>query len=133
MTRLISYRTHSSLPQLTGKRRPKDASAPAVPKPPSPISPLRQQIVDDMKLRRMGEHEQLDYLRDLYQGRDVRFHETVVAGSKNPVFLLSLRGLNHHRRLITYRSMMDRSRFYDRCREHIAIIDLLLAGRNGAA
>lgn len=73
MTRLVSEHLPSSdlsqsnqpspdprLPTLIGS--PPQLQPPPPPGPPA-ISPLRQQMIDDMLLRRMGQHGQRDYLR----------------------------------------------------------------------
>jgi integrase/recombinase XerD len=48
----------------TSERQPSGliGTAPSPRRPPA-VSPLRQRMIDDMKLRRMGEHGQRDYLR----------------------------------------------------------------------
>jgi DNA-binding GntR family transcriptional regulator len=68
----------------------------------------------------------------LYE-RGVRFHETLVAASRNPFFLDALRRVNRVRRLLAYRSMMDRQRYYSQSREHLRILDLLVHERNDEA
>jgi DNA-binding GntR family transcriptional regulator len=69
---------------------------------------------------------------ELYD-RGVRFHEVIVAGSRNPFFLDALRRINSVRRLLAYRSSATRGRYYEQARDHLAILDLLEAGRNEAA
>jgi len=68
----------------------------------------------------------------LYE-RGVRFHETLVAASHNPFFLDALRRVNRVRRLLAYRSMIDRQRYYSQTREHLHILDLLMRERNDEA
>lgn len=71
---------------------------------------------------------------DVIYERSVRFHEAIAAGSPNPFFLDAIKRINRVRRLLTYRSMvLDRKRYYDRCREHLEILDLVLRGRNKLA
>lgn len=65
--------------------------------------------------------------------RRVRFHETIVAGSGNPFFLDTIRRINRVRRLLSYRSMLDRKRYRQQCEEHLAILDSLAAGRQSEA
>jgi DNA-binding GntR family transcriptional regulator len=65
----------------------------------------------------------------LYE-RGVRFHETLAAASRNPFFLDALRRVNRVRRLLAYRSMIDRQRYYSQSREHLRILDLLVHERN---
>jgi DNA-binding GntR family transcriptional regulator len=68
----------------------------------------------------------------LYE-RGVRFHETLAVASRNPFFLDALRRVNRVRRLLAYRSMLDRQRYYSQAREHLHILDLLLRDRNEEA
>ena len=68
----------------------------------------------------------------LYE-RGVRYHEAVVGASGNPFMLDALRRVNRIRRLLVYRSLTDRGRFYRQAREHLAMLDLLQAGRNAEA
>jgi len=60
-------------------------------------------------------------------------HETIMECSRNAFFIESLRRVDRLRRLIDYRQMLDREVTRERCREHVAILDLVLAGRNEAA
>lgn len=60
-------------------------------------------------------------------------HELIVGCSGNPFFLDSLKRVNRLRRLIEYRAMFDRGRLIKQCEEHIKLLDLLLAGRQGDA
>ena len=71
-------------------------------------------------------------IEDLYD-RGVRFHETIVAGSRNPFFLDALQRINSIRRLLAYRSSADRGRYYEQARDHLEILGLLEAGRNEEA
>jgi DNA-binding GntR family transcriptional regulator len=41
--------------------------------------------------------------------------------------------VNRVRRLLAYRSMLDRQRYYSQAREHLHILDLLLRDRNEEA
>jgi len=68
----------------------------------------------------------------LYE-RGVRFHEMLAAASRNPFFLDALRRVNRVRRLLAYRSMIDRQRYYSQSREHLRILDLLVRERNEEA
>lgn len=70
---------------------------------------------------------------DAMHERGVRFHETIVAASGNPFFLETIRRINRVRRLLSYRSMLDRSRYRQHCREHLKILDLLEQQRNEEA
>jgi DNA-binding GntR family transcriptional regulator len=62
-----------------------------------------------------------------------RLHETIVACSRNSFFIEGLTRLNKVRRLIEYRQSLDRKRALVRCREHLTLIDLLLAGKTEKA
>lgn len=65
--------------------------------------------------------------------RGVRFHETIVGASGNPFFLETVRRINRIRRLLSYRSMLDRSRYREHCRQHLKILDLLERERQDEA
>lgn len=69
---------------------------------------------------------------ELYE-RGARFHETLVAASANSYMLDTLRRMNTIRRLIVYRTMVDRARYYEQSREHIKIISLIRCGEMEAA
>lgn len=71
-------------------------------------------------------------MEELYD-RGVRFHELIVAGSRNPFFLDALRRINSIRRLLAYRSSATQGRYYEQARDHLEILDLLEAGRNEEA
>ena len=68
----------------------------------------------------------------LYE-RGVRFHEALVEGSHNPFFIDTIRRVNRVRRLLSYRSMQDRTRYVEHCRQHLQILDLLEAGHQREA
>jgi FCD domain-containing protein/integrase-like protein len=59
-----------------------------------------------------------------------QFHEDLMRMSGNPFFSQTLGRLNRIRRLLEYRSMVDRDRLYLQCKEHLEILDLLEAGKN---
>ena len=65
--------------------------------------------------------------------RGVRFHEAIVAGSGNPLFIDAIRRANRLRRLLSYRSMRDRSRYKEHCQQHLHILDLVERSRNEEA
>jgi DNA-binding GntR family transcriptional regulator len=60
---------------------------------------------------------------------NTRLHETIIDGAGNPFFSDSLRRLNSLRRLMEYRKSVDRVAAARRCREHLALIELLQAGK----
>ncbi|MBY5770773.1 GntR family transcriptional regulator [Rhizobium leguminosarum] len=70
--------------------------------------------------------ERLPAERLLHNG--ALFHEELIKMSNNPFFHLSLVRLNRMRRLLEYRSRVDRNRTVRQCQEHIAILDLLQQG-----
>ena len=65
--------------------------------------------------------------------RGAQFHEALMAGAGNPFMLQALMRVNRVRRLLTYRAMNDRERYYRQSREHMAILDLIEAGDHSAA
>lgn len=69
---------------------------------------------------------------DLYD-RGVRFHETIIGAARNPFFLDALKRINSIRRLLAYRSMGSRARYFQQAREHLEILDLLEQRRNEEA
>jgi DNA-binding GntR family transcriptional regulator len=96
---------------------------------------LDPKIIDQC---RAAEHHLLDGgietdSPDQLHERGVRFHESLVEASGNPFFIDTMRRVNRVRRLISYRSMQDRQRYVDHCRQHLHVLDLLQAGRQAAA
>jgi len=70
---------------------------------------------------------------DQLHDRGVRFHESLVEGSGNPFFIDTMRRVNRVRRLLSYRSMRDRSRYKEHCEQHLRLLDLLERERNDEA
>jgi len=70
---------------------------------------------------------------DQLHDRGVRFHESLVEGSGNAFFIDTIRRVNRVRRLLSYRSMQDRSRYKEHCQQHLHLLDLLQRGRNDEA
>jgi DNA-binding GntR family transcriptional regulator len=70
---------------------------------------------------------------DALHERGVRFHEAIIGASGNPFFLEAVRRINRVRRLLSYRSMVDRKRYRQQCEEHLQILDLLEQERNQEA
>jgi DNA-binding GntR family transcriptional regulator len=70
---------------------------------------------------------------DQLHERGVRFHESLVEASGNPFFIDAMRRVNRVRRLLSYRSMQDRSRYQEHCRQHLELLDLIERGRNDEA
>lgn len=63
------------------------------------------------------------------QAAGYRFHETVIGFSNNPFFEISLRNVNRMRRLMDYRIMDDRSRYYAEVKDHLRILALIESGQ----
>lgn len=57
------------------------------------------------------------------------FHEVLTGFSNNPFFLDAVKKVNRVRRLLDYRSTLDRTRLPQQCREHLLILDMLESGR----
>jgi DNA-binding GntR family transcriptional regulator len=57
------------------------------------------------------------------------FHETLVGGSGNAFLLDALRRVNAVRRLFEYRAKRDRASILGQYREHMAMLDLIEAGK----
>lgn len=64
---------------------------------------------------------------------NIRFHETIAECVHNEFYLDSLVRLNRLRRLIEYRRALVPERAILRCREHVELADLLLAGERERA
>ncbi|MGO4387640.1 FCD domain-containing protein [Microvirga sp. 2YAF29] len=86
----------------------------------------------EAELRLLGGAIETDSADALHE-RGVRFHEAIIGASGNPFFLEAVRRINRVRRLLSYRSMVDRKRYRQQCEEHLEILDLLEQGRNGEA
>jgi DNA-binding GntR family transcriptional regulator len=75
---------------------------------------------------------EIDTADQLHQ-RGVHFHESLVEASGNPFFIDTIRRVNRVRRLLSYRSMQDRSRYKQHCKQHLHLLDLLEKGHNAEA
>jgi DNA-binding GntR family transcriptional regulator len=60
-------------------------------------------------------------------------HETIIECSQNSFFIDALKRIDRVRRLIDYRQMLDRESAIGRCREHVHLLDLLLADKRNEA
>lgn len=60
----------------------------------------------------------------------IRFHEELIKLSGNTVFHMMLVQMSNMRRLLEYRSMIDRKRLEQQCTEHLQMIELVEAGNN---
>lgn len=70
---------------------------------------------------------------DELHNRGVLFHESLVEASGNAFFIDTIRRVNRVRRLLSYRSMRDRTRYAEHCQQHLAILQLLEQERNEEA
>jgi len=70
---------------------------------------------------------------DQIHDRGVRFHESLVEASGNPFFIDTIRRVNRVRRLLSYRSMQDRKRYKEHCKQHLNLLALLEKERNEEA
>jgi len=79
-------------------------------------------------------HEGIEALpADALLRTGMRFHEELIKLSGNPMYHMVLVQMNNMRRLIEYRSMVDRKRYYQQCEEHLQIIEQIERGNNQAA
>jgi DNA-binding GntR family transcriptional regulator len=79
-----------------------------------------QQRMLDSDIERLGGERLLD--------NGSRFHEDLIRFSGNPFFHQALVRVNRMRRLMEYRSHVDRRRLYTQCSQHLEILDLLEQG-----
>jgi DNA-binding GntR family transcriptional regulator len=86
----------------------------------------------EAELRLLGGAIETDSADALHE-RGVRFHEAIIGASGNPFFLDAVRRINRVRRLLSYRSMVDRKRYRRQCEEHLQILELLERGKNDEA
>jgi DNA-binding GntR family transcriptional regulator len=70
---------------------------------------------------------------DQLHDRGVRFHESLVEASGNAFFIDTIRRVNRVRRLLSYRSMQDRKRYKEHCKQHLHVLTLLEQERNEEA
>lgn len=91
--------------------------------PPSDIARLRglQQAMLDGGILRFSRAETFQI--------GAQFHETIVAGSRNPFFVDAIQRMNRLRRLLDYRAHGDRSRLAHTCKEHLELLDLIEANK----
>ena len=75
------------------------------------------------------EMDSADQLHD----RGVHFHESLVEASGNAFFIDTIRRVNRVRRLLSYRSMRDRKRYVEHCKQHLELLHLLEHERNEEA
>jgi DNA-binding GntR family transcriptional regulator len=56
------------------------------------------------------------------------FHEAIIAGAHNPFYRDALQRVNRLRRLLEYRSKLDRARLVSECRDHLKLLRLIDSG-----
>lgn len=79
-------------------------------------------------LKRVRDHAYLEWPADRLHALGVRFHEDLLQMSGNPFLVQAVQRVNRMRRLLEYRSMIDRHRVLDETTEHLEILGPLLAG-----
>lgn len=77
---------------------------------------------------RMLDGEILSADADRLYERSVRFHEAIVGASQNSFFLDAVKRVNRIRRLLIYRSLADRRRYWQQAAEHLDILKSIEAG-----
>jgi DNA-binding GntR family transcriptional regulator len=70
---------------------------------------------------------------DQLHDRGVNFHESLIEASGNAFFIDTIRRVNRVRRLLSYRSMRDRTRYVEHCQQHLEVLQLLEHERNEEA
>jgi len=59
----------------------------------------------------------------------LRFHTLLIRQSRNALLIDAVTRINSARRVVGYRRNLDRARLLARCEEHVALLDLVLAGQ----
>lgn len=103
-----------------------------------PAALLESNFQYDLSVIRRLKKEQEDILAggiyvlpaDVLLSSGIRFHEELIKLSGNPIYHMMLVQLNNMRRLLEYRSMIDRSRLDKQCAEHIRMLELVERGNN---
>lgn len=101
-----------------------------------PAAMLEPTFMIDMKIiaeQREIQQRMLDREIEILPGEKLLdngslFHEELIKMSGNPFFYQALVRINRMRRLMEYRSRVDRRRLYTQCSQHIEILDLLRKG-----
>lgn len=103
-----------------------------------PAALLESDFHYDLDVLRRLKKEQKDLLAggidtlpaDVLLKSGIRFHEDLIKLSGNPLYHMILKQLNNMRRLLEYRSMIDRKRLYTQCAEHLKMVELVEEGNN---
>lgn len=96
---------------------------------------MPREVLDQCRaaeIRMLNEGIDTDTADQIYE-RGVCFHEALVAGSKNPLFIEALKRVNTARRLLSYSSTKDKMRQKEHCHQHLNVLDLLEQGENAKA
>ena len=88
--------------------------------------PLLQRLRSE--LERVAAGANLTWPADRLHAIGVGFHEDLIRMSGNPFLLQAVQRVNRMRRLLEYRSMIDRQRVLQETREHLAILEPLERG-----
>lgn len=100
-----------------------------------PTFQLDRKVLDDLK-RQQSRMLETDIERlpgERLMELSANFHEELIKLSGNPFFHQALVRINRMRRLMEYRSRVDRRRLYGQCRQHLEIVALLESGDPVAA
>lgn len=91
-----------------------------------PDRAVLDRIQSDLERVRDGAH--LQWPADRLQAIGVNFHEDLIRMSGNPFLLQAIHRVNRMRRLLEYRSMIDRMRVLEETTEHLEILAPLMQG-----
>ena len=96
---------------------------------------LAQETIDQCRKTEleMLEADVESFTADQLHERGVKFHQAIVEASGNPFFSDTLLRINNVRRLLSYRTMKDRTRYLEQVHQHLHLLDLLEAGKNEQA
>lgn len=95
-----------------------------------PTFHLDRKVLDELK-RQQSKMLETDIEKlpgERLMERGATFHEELIKLSGNPFFHQALVRVNRMRRLMEYRSRVDRRRLYGQCSQHLEIIELLAKG-----
>jgi DNA-binding GntR family transcriptional regulator len=88
--------------------------------------PIVERLRSDLERVKDGAHQ--DWPADRLHGIGVAFHENLMRMSGNPFLHQAVQRVNRMRRLLEYRSMINRARVLTETSEHLEILDPLLRG-----
>lgn len=91
-----------------------------------PDRPVLERIRHDLERVRDGAH--LQWPADRLHAIGVNFHEDLIRMCGNPFLLQAVQRVNRLRRLLEYRSMIDRVRVLEETTEHLGILAPLMEG-----